>query len=67
VYCMYDKSGTLCSELPYPWLDYLVERMGGRGRVNPHLRTPFYADSNELVFVLIALTLTEILVDCDLT
>jgi hypothetical protein len=29
--------------------------------------TPFYADSNELLFVSIALKLTEISVDCDPT
>jgi len=38
----------------------LLERMGGRGRVNPPPGTPFRADFNELLFVSIALTLTEI-------
>jgi hypothetical protein len=41
--------------------------MGGREGLKPHLGTPFYADSNELFFVSIALTLKEILVGCDLT
>jgi len=36
------------------WLEWI----GGRG-------TPFRADSNEFLFVSIALTFTEILVDCD--
>jgi hypothetical protein len=35
--------------------------------LNPHFETPFHTDSNESVFVSMALTLTEILVDCDLT
>jgi hypothetical protein len=39
----------------------LLERMGGRGRVNPPPGTPFHADFNELI----ALILTEISVDCD--
>jgi hypothetical protein len=43
----------------------LLQRMGGRGRVNPTSGRPFHANFNELLFVLIALTLTEILVDCD--
>jgi hypothetical protein len=34
--------------------------------LTPHLGTPFHTDSNELIFVSMALTLTEILVDCDL-
>ena len=34
--------------------------MGGGGRVNSPLGTPFRADSNELLFVLMALTLMEI-------
>jgi hypothetical protein len=54
--------------VPEPAVCYcLVERMGGRERVNPHLGTPFHANSNELLFGLIALILTEILVDCDRT
>lgn len=36
-------------------------------RVIPLPGTPFHADSNELLFVSVALTLTEILVDCDRT
>jgi hypothetical protein len=43
----------------------LLERMGGRGRVNPPPGTPSHADFNELLFVSIALMLTEISVDCD--
>jgi hypothetical protein len=39
--------------------------MEGRGTVNPPPGTPFHADFNELLSVSIALTLTEILVDCD--
>jgi hypothetical protein len=35
--------------------------------VRVRLTTPFYADSNELLFVSIALKLTEILADCDPT
>ena len=45
----------------------LLERMRGRGRVNPLSGTSFHAGSNELFFVSIALTLAEILVDCDRT
>jgi hypothetical protein len=45
----------------------LVEEWGVGEGLTPHLETPFHADSNELVFGSIALTLTEILVDCDLT
>ena len=43
----------------------LLERMGGRERVNLSSETSFCADSNELLFVSIALTLMEISVDCD--
>ena len=39
--------------------------MRGREGVNPPPAIPFHADSNELLFVWIALPLTEILVDCD--
>jgi hypothetical protein len=35
--------------------------------LTPHFGTPFHTDSNQLVFVSIALILTEILIDCDLT
>ena len=45
----------------------LLERMGVRGRVNSFYGTIFHADSNELLLVSIALTFTEILVDCDRT
>ena len=48
-----------------PCVYSLVDRMGGR--VNPHLGTSFHTDSNELIFVSIALMLTDICVDCDLT
>lgn len=43
----------------------LLKRMGDRGKCYPSPRTPFDADSNELHFVSIALTLAEILVDYD--
>lgn len=39
--------------------------MGIREKVTNPPETPFRADSNELLFVSIALTLTEILMDCD--
>jgi hypothetical protein len=39
--------------------------MGVGKDLTPHLGTPFHTDSNELLFGLIALILTEILVDCD--
>jgi len=39
--------------------------MVGRGGVGPVPGAPFRADSNELLFVSIALTLTEMLIDCD--
>ena len=43
----------------------LLKRMGGREGLSPHSGTPFHADSNEFLFVSIALTFTEILADCD--
>ena len=43
----------------------LGERMGVRRRVSLVSRPPFHTDSNELLFVSMALTLTEILVNCD--
>ena len=54
--------------LMYFYVDIvLLERMGGRERVYPLSGTPFHADFNEFCFVSIALTFTEILVDCDHT
>jgi hypothetical protein len=50
----------------YCWYCF-VGKNGGRGRVNPPPETPFHADPNGLLFVSIALTLTEISVDCDYT
>ena len=38
--------------------------MEGRGTVNPPPGTPFHVDFNELLFVSMALMLTEISVDC---
>jgi hypothetical protein len=49
----------------YPVGICLLERMEGRGTVNPPPGTPFHADFNELLFVSIALTLMEISLDCD--
>jgi hypothetical protein len=43
----------------------LLKRMVGREGVNPVPGIPFHADSNELLFVSIALTLTKILIDFD--
>jgi hypothetical protein len=45
----------------------LLKRMGYRGELNAHLGTYFRADFTEFLFVSIALTLTEILVDYDRT
>jgi hypothetical protein len=41
--------------------------MGFSEGLTPDPETPFHADSNELLFGLIALILTERLVDCDRT
>jgi len=46
----------------YLWLYIMGVR--GKARLTPP-ETPFHADSNELLCVSIALTLTEILLDCD--
>ena len=46
---------------------FCEKKWGGRWRVTPDLGTSFHTDSNGLVFASIALTLTEILFDCDLT
>ena len=43
----------------------LLKRMGVGEGLTPHSGTPFHADSNEFLFVSIALTFTEILADCD--
>jgi hypothetical protein len=51
----------------FGWYYFGRKNGGVREGLTPHLGTPFHADSNELVLVLIALTLTEILVDCGLT
>ena len=45
----------------------LLERVGGRGKVNLPLETPFNADSSELLLASIALMLRDILVDCECT
>ena len=43
----------------------LIERMEDRSRVNTPPGTYFHTDFNEPLFVLIALTLMEISVDCN--
>jgi len=56
----------IISKLLRDWRYYLrLQMIGGRRKVNSLSGTPFHADSNELLFVSMALTLTEILVDCD--
>jgi hypothetical protein len=46
---------------------FMVINNGVRMRLAKPPKAPFHVDSNELLFVSIALKLTEILVDCDLT